>query len=83
MTRLMAILPKTAQIPAPRGPLLSAKQIAEEFFGYREGVENDDARSPKWVLLNIPNKVDLGHSTKRWYRSDVEAFIASKRESAA
>lgn len=28
--RAIALVPKTAQIPAPKGPLLSAKQIAEE-----------------------------------------------------
>lgn len=74
---------KGAPIPPPRGPLMSAEQIATEFFGWVRGGDNRDKRSPKWILANTPNKLVLGHSTVRWYRSDIEAWIASKRESAA
>lgn len=79
----MRLETKSNAIPAPRGPLMNAEQIAVEFFGWVEGGDNRDARSPKWVKANAPHKVVLGHSTVRWYRTDIEAWIASKRKESA
>ncbi len=50
--------------------LLDAGQVAEAIGGV----------SPDWVRRNVPWKIDLGHSTKRWYRRDVNRWIESRRE---
>jgi len=53
-----------------RGPLLDAHQVADLIGGV----------SPEWVRRNVPGKLDLGHSTKRWWRSDVLEWIDSRSE---
>lgn len=53
---------------------MNAETVARECF--------DSQVSPKWVKQNVPGKLNLGHSTKLWYRDDVLAFIESHRQSA-
>lgn len=71
----LKVIPKSGNIPLPRGPLMTAEQVAEVCFS--------GSVKPKWVRENVPHKVRLGHSTVRWYRDDVLAYIESQRESAA
>lgn len=72
----MRLVPKVpSSIPKPRGPLMSAVDVARECF--------DGKVSPKWVKEHVPHKVRLGHSTVLWYRDDVLAFIESQREESA
>lgn len=51
-------------------PLLDAYAVADLITGV----------SPEWVRRNVPGKLDLGHSTKRWFTSDVLRWIQSRRE---
>lgn len=74
---VVALMEKRKDVPLPRGPFMRAEAIAKDPTLFNGAV------SAKWVLRNVPHKVSLGHSTKGWYRDDVEAFLASKRESAA
>ena len=53
-----------------KGPLLDAHLVAAMIGGV----------SAAWVRRNVPGKLDLGHSTKRWWRADVLAWIQSRRE---
>lgn len=69
----LKLIPKSPEIPLPRGPFMRAWQIAEDPELFNGEV------STKWVLRNLPGKVKLGHSTCGWYRDDVLAFIASRR----
>ena len=56
---------------ARRGrPLLDATQVAELIGKV----------SPEWVRRNVPGKLDLGHSTKRWFEADILAWLESQRE---
>lgn len=71
----MKLVPKSGQIPLPRGPLMSPDAVATELFG---GIV-----SAKWVRANVPGKVVLGHSTVGFYRDDVLAFIESRKEAVA
>ena len=73
-TRLK-VVPKNPGVPLPRGPLMSAEEVADVCFS--------GTVRPKWVRENVPHKIQLGHSTVRWYRDDVLAYIESRRESAA
>jgi hypothetical protein len=56
-----------------RGRLMSAKDIALEFFG--------DARREKWVRRTVAPKrrMRLGHSTVRWYERDVNEWFDNQR----
>lgn len=56
-----------------RGRVLSARQIATEFF--------DDARKEKWVrkILAPARRMRLGHSTVRWYERDVIEWLDDQR----
>ncbi len=57
--------------PADRGRLLTAAQVAAELF--------NGTVSTAWVRRNVAHKVVLGHSTVRWYATDVHAWITTKR----
>jgi hypothetical protein len=62
------------ELPAARGRLLTAAQVAAELFS--------GTVSPAWVRRHVPGKLVLGHSTVRWYELDVRAWIASRRTCA-
>lgn len=53
----------------PPGRLLDAHQVADRIGGV----------SPDWVRRNVPGKISLGHSTKRWYEADLHQWIESRR----
>ena len=57
--------------------LLSARQIAAELFG--------GTVSEQWVKRTVaPNRrLRLGHSTLRWWRSDIQAWLAGHRDVSA
>lgn len=59
--------------PPDRGPLLTAQQVAKIVGGV----------STAWVKRTVPVKVRLGHSTVRWYESDVRAWLESQRTGEA
>ena len=56
--------------PPDRGRLLDPEQVAELIGGV----------SPAWVRRNVPHKIDLGHSTKRWWERDVLRWLESLRD---
>jgi len=60
--------------PPDRGRLLTAADVAAIIGG---GV------SPSWCRRNVPHKLDLGHSTKRWYEADVRAWLEERRQRSA
>ncbi len=62
-------------LPAARGRLLTADQVAAELF--------NGTVSPAWVRRHVPGKIVLGHSTVRWYEFDVLAWIAARGDGAA
>jgi len=57
--------------PPDRGRLLDPEAVAALIGGV----------SPAWVRRNVPGKLDLGHSTKRWWEADVRAWLDSLRPS--
>ena len=60
--------------PIHRGRLLTATQLAAELFA--------GTVSTAWVRRHVPHKIVLGHSTVRWYESDVQAWIETRRTCA-
>lgn len=50
---------------------MTAEQVAE-FIG---------AVSTAWVRRYVPGKLVLGHRTVRWYRDEVERWLATTRQS--
>lgn len=54
-----------------RGRLMSSQQIADQKFG---GTVDEG-----WVRRNLPNKVVFSKRLVRWYESDVDSFIESRR----
>lgn len=54
-----------------RGRLMSAAQIMKEKFG---GTVHE-----QWVRRSMPKKVVFSKRLVRWYESDVDAFIESRR----
>ena len=56
-------------LPRDRGRLLDAQQVADIIGGVSE----------TWVRRNVPNKLNLGHSTKRWFEADVMDWLNSRR----
>ena len=69
-SRLQLVGHKVSRLPEERGRLLDAEQVAELIGG---------VKAP-WVRRNVPGKLNLGHSTKRWWEADVLAWIQSRRE---
>lgn len=59
-----------SRLPEHRGRLLDAQQVADLIGGVMAS----------WVRRNMPGKLNLGHSTKRWWEADVLAWIQSRRE---
>jgi hypothetical protein len=59
-----------------RGRVLSAQQIATEFFS--------DTRKEKWVRKTVAptRRMRLGHSTLRWYERDVMEWLDGRRGSS-
>ena len=57
--------------PPDRGRLLTPKEVAELVGG---------SCSEAWVRRNVPHKITLGHSTVRWYESDVLSWLEERRE---
>jgi len=57
------------ELGQPYGRLLNAHQVADRIGGV----------SPDWVRRNVPGKISLGHSTKRWYEADLRQWIESRR----
>ena len=58
------------RLPDYRVRLLDAHQVADLIGGV----------SAAWVRRNVPGKLNLGHSTKRWWEADVLTWIQSRRE---
>ena len=58
-------------MPGNRGRLLSAREVADEIF---RGHVSD-----RWVRMNVPEKVALGHSKVMWYEDDVRAWIEKRK----
>jgi predicted DNA-binding transcriptional regulator AlpA len=54
--------------------LLSAREIAADLFG--------GTVSEQWVKRSVApdRRLRLGHSTLRWWRSDVQAWLAGRRD---
>ena len=68
----MSIIPIRAdpeKPPPDRGRLLTAEEVAENIGGV----------SPVWVRANVPHKIPMGHRTVKWYDTDVNAWIESRR----
>ena len=59
--------PGPIEAPPDRGRLMTAKQVAEGIFG--------GSVSAAWVRRTVGYKRRLGHSTVRWFESDVLAWI--------
>ena len=57
--------------PPPRGRLLTAEQVATDLLA--------GAHSPAWVRRHVRPKLALGHSTVRFYETDVVAWIEQQR----
>lgn len=55
--------------PPNRGRLLNAAEVADLIGGV----------SDAWVRRNVPHKVELGHSTVRWFKDDVLSWLESRR----
>ena len=55
--------------PPDRGRLLTAAQVAALVGGV----------SSAWVRREVPHKLQLGHSTVRWYELDVRAWLETRR----
>ena len=56
--------------PTDRGQLLTSVEVADLIGGV----------SDSWVRRNMPHKVELGHSTVRWFKNDVLAWLESRRD---
>lgn len=75
-TRLRIQRPTEPVEPPPyRGRLMKAYHVAEQLYS--------GERSPKWVLRNVPGKLNLGHRTKMWWEFEVIEWINSTKEGAA
>jgi len=57
------------QPPPDRGPLLTPEQVAAQV-----------GRSPAWVRRHVTPKITIGHSTVRYYETDVRAWIEARRK---
>ena len=57
--------------PVPRGRLLSAEQVASELL--------QGSVSGAWVRRHLPHRIELGHSTVRWFETDVLAWLDARR----
>ena len=55
--------------PPDHGRLLTPAEVAELIGGV----------SDAWVRRNVPHKVELGHSTVRWFKDDVLSWLESRR----
>lgn len=71
----MKLMAKGANVPLPRGPMMTAGEVATELYSGKV--------KARWVLENVRPKIRVGHRTVLFYRDDVLAFIESQRESAA
>jgi hypothetical protein len=71
--RVFSIAPAD-ELPPNRGRLMTAAQVATEIF--------NGTVTAGWVRRNAP-KVTLGHSTVRFYETDVREWIESRRQGAA
>lgn len=72
MTRPALKIDRTAPaIPAPRGPLMDAQQVATELMA--------GTVTETWVRRNLPGKVKLSHRTVRWFRDDVVRWLETRR----
>lgn len=67
--QLRVVDPDQRRAPPKRGNLLDCHEVAEMI-----------GRSADWVRRNVPGKIALGHSTKRWYEDDVWRWIESRKE---
>jgi predicted DNA-binding transcriptional regulator AlpA len=60
----------TPPLPPPiRGRLLTPEEVAQLVGSV----------SPAWVRRTVPHKLTLGHSTVRWYESDVLTWLEGQR----
>ena len=55
-----------------RGRLMTAQEVSHEIF--------QGKCSPEWVRRTVPRKIRLGHSTVRWWESDVIEYIESSKD---
>ena len=65
--------PTPAAPPPSRGRLMCAEEVAALIGG---------KTSPAWVRRNVPYKLELGHSTVRWFEADVLAWLEERRRAA-
>lgn len=66
---LHVLHPDPTAPPPDRGRLLTAAQVADLVGGV----------SAAWVRRHVPHKLQLGHSTVRWYESDVRGWLEERR----
>ena len=66
---LHVLHPDPTTPPPDRGHLLTAAQVADLVGDV----------SAAWVRRNVPHKLQLGHSTVRWYESDVRDWLEARR----
>ena len=66
---LHVLHPDPARHPPDRGRLLTASAVADLVGGV----------STAWVRRHVPHKLPLGHSTVRWYETDVRAWLEERR----
>ncbi len=69
-SRLQLVGHNDGRLPEDRGRMLDAQQVADLIGGVKAS----------WVRRNMPGKLNLGHSTKRWWEADVLGWIQSRRE---
>lgn len=65
----------TVELVPPKGPLRTAKYVAEHHFS--------GSVTPQWVLEHVRPRVQLSRAKVRFYDADVQSFIDSRREVAA
>jgi hypothetical protein len=70
----MRLEPK-AKVPVPRGPMMTASQVATDLYSGQVDAE--------WVLANVPCRMKFGHRTVLFYRDDVLAHIEKVRQESA
>jgi len=59
--------------PPDRGLLLTPEQVAQLIGGV----------SAAWVRRNVRPKMRIGHSTVRYFASDVQAWLEARRKDGA
>lgn len=66
----------TAAITPPRGRMISARTIVQEFC--TDPVTGEQHFSEKWVKENVPGKRRPSHSKVYWFEHEVAEFFAKR-----